>query len=364
MSREGNNILSEKEKIRYARQITLSEIGEKGQEKLKNSKVLVIGAGGLGSPVLLYLTASGIGTIGIMDFDAVDISNLPRQVLYGENETGRKKSETACSSLKKMNENCDIICYYEKLTMESGQAVFGKYDLIIDCTDDLSARYIVNDLCIYFSIPFVMASLHKFQGQVSVFNYNNGPTYRCLFPESETRTFPADCEALGVLNTAAGITGLYQANEALKVLLNIGNILSGKLLIIDVLKPEIKILRIIKNPESELISINNVNNYINSKTESTIVKEISVSELLNDTGDISVFDIRMYGNGTIPGSEIFDENSFASGIENLQKKDKIVIVCNRGISSLSAVEYLERKYGLQNLYSLRGGMEEWMKTNG
>ena len=218
---------------RYQRHLALPEIGWDGQQKLRRAKVLVVGAGGLGCPVLQYLTAAGVGVIGIMDDDVVSLSNLQRQVLYNTGSVGRKKVEVAQEMLQALNPEVTFGIHPEKLTEANALAIIGLYDFAVDCTDNLKARYVINDACLQAGKPFVYGSIYQFEGQVSVFNYQNGPTYRCVFAENTAE--PPNCADLGVLGVLPGIIGSYQALEAIKLITGIGELLSGKLLIVNTL---------------------------------------------------------------------------------------------------------------------------------
>ena len=223
---------------RYHRQIILPEIGEEGQKKLNAAKVLVIGAGGLGCPVLQYLSGAGIGTIGIIDFDVVETSNLHRQVLYGKNDVGTNKALAAKKRLSDLNPDIVINVYPEKLTVKNALTLFADYDIVIDGSDNFSTRYLVNDACIITGKPLVYGAIFKYQGQVSVFNYNNGPSYRCLFPEPPSAGTVPSCSEIGVIGVLPGIIGSFQANEVLKMILGIGEVLDGKLMMYDSLSTQ------------------------------------------------------------------------------------------------------------------------------
>ena len=245
--------------MRYNRHIILSEIGQTGQNKISDAKVLVIGAGGLGCPVLQYLTAAGVGTIGIIDFDVVEISNLQRQVLFGTSSLGKNKAMAAKQRLEDLNDSISIIAYAEKLTHKNAINLFNQYDIIVDGTDNFETRYLVNDACVSLDKPLVSASVMGFSGQLSVFNYKNGPSYRCLFPKAPEPEFAPNCDELGVLGVLPGILGSLQANEVLRICLDIGEVLSGKLLIFDGLNSSFQSLNFSKNPNSK---------FKNSKTNS------------------------------------------------------------------------------------------------
>jgi len=220
------------ERKRYSRQIILPEMGMAGQEKLKSAKVLVIGAGGLGCPVLQYLVTAGVGTIGVIDDDTVDVTNLHRQILYSPDDIGKGKAETAVQKLTTMNPYVNLTAIPVRLDESNAAEIILGYDLVIDGSDNFPTRYLVNDICVELDKPLVFGSILRFEGQVSVFNYKGGPTYRCLFPEAEEGD---NCEVAGVIGILPGIIGTYMANEAIKIICEIGEILSGKLLVLNAL---------------------------------------------------------------------------------------------------------------------------------
>lgn len=220
---------------RYSRHITLSEVGLIGQLKIAESKILVIGAGGLGAPLLLYLNAAGVGTIGIVDFDTVSLSNLQRQVLFREQDLDLNKADIAKELLSTRNSELNITSYPVALTTSNALEIIKPYDIVVDCTDNFRTRYLINDACIKLNKPFVFAAIYKFEGQLSVFNYAGGPTYRCLFPTPPKAGEVPNCEEAGVMGVLPGILGTYQANEVLKMILNLGEVLSGKLVSINLL---------------------------------------------------------------------------------------------------------------------------------
>ncbi|MDA8809939.1 HesA/MoeB/ThiF family protein [Flavobacteriaceae bacterium] len=232
---------------RYSRHIALSEVGLLGQLKISESKVLVIGAGGLGAPLLLYLTAAGIGTIGIVDFDTISLSNLQRQVLYREQDLNLNKADIAKARLRARNSEINITSYPVALSTSNALEILKTYDIVVDCTDNFRTRYLINDACVKLNKPFVFAAIYKFEGQLSVFNYAGGPTYRCLFPLPPKAGEVPNCEEAGVLGVLPGILGAYQANEVLKIILNIGEVLSGKLVSINLLTNQQKSFQFKKN---------------------------------------------------------------------------------------------------------------------
>ncbi len=241
--------LSDPEKLRYHRHLILDGIGETGQTRIRNARILVVGAGGLGCPVIQYLTATGVGKLGILDDDQVETSNLQRQVFYGFDDIGKLKSIVASSRMRKMNSLVEMVMINRRLNAQNALEIIKNYDLILDCTDNLEARYVINDACILLDKPMVHGGVHKYEGQVSVFNYRNGPSYRCLHPE----TIPASQiprPVLGIYSVLPGIIGLMQVNEALKIITGAGETLSGKLMIYKALSTEFIYLDIQRNPEN------------------------------------------------------------------------------------------------------------------
>lgn len=242
-------VLSDPEKLRYNRHLLLEEIGEAGQTRIRNASVLVVGAGGLGCPVIQFLTAAGAGKIGIVDNDQVEISNLQRQVFYGFNDIGKLKSIVASTRMKRMNSFVDLEMINRRLNAQNAVEIIDGYDVIMDCTDNLESRYVISDACILQDKPMVHAAVHKYQGQVSVFNYRGGPSYRCLHPE----TVPASSvprPILGIYSVIPGIIGLMQVNEALKVITGAGEVLSGKLLLYNALYTQFHEFDIVRNPDN------------------------------------------------------------------------------------------------------------------
>jgi molybdopterin/thiamine biosynthesis adenylyltransferase/rhodanese-related sulfurtransferase len=228
-------MLSQQEQARYSRQIMLPELGREGQEKLKEARVLVIGAGGLGCPILQYLTATGVGTLGIVDGDTVSMSNLQRQVLYTEQEIEQKKAEIAANKLKNLNPNVKFEVFPVFLDATNILEIISAFDLIVDGSDNFSTRYLVNDACVIADKPFISGAIYKFEGQLSVFNYKGGPTYRCLFPDPPAPEESPSCADIGVVATLPGIIGSLQANEAIKIITQTGGVLSGRLMTMNVL---------------------------------------------------------------------------------------------------------------------------------
>lgn len=235
--------------MRYNKQIALPEVGEAGQQKLAEAKVLVIGAGGLGCPALQYLVAAGIGTIGIVDGDVVNETNLHRQVLYTKSDVGKPKVKVAAERLYQLNPEVKINTYSEFLTAKNAMDIVANYELIVDATDNFAARYRINDICVKLDKPFVYGAIHRFEGQISVFNYKGGPTYRCLFPDKPAENQIPNCNETGVLGVLPGIVGTYQTTEVLKMILGVGEVLSGKLMTLNLFTNSNQVFEFSRNEE-------------------------------------------------------------------------------------------------------------------
>ena len=249
-------ILTTSEKQQYSRHLLLDAIGEEGQLKLKNATVVVIGAGGLSCPALQYLSAAGVGRIGVVDNDVLEQSNLQRQILYTHEDIGKSKALSAVNRLRLLNPFIQFDVYQERLTKENAIRLFEPYDVIVDGTDNFPTRYLINDAAVLLNKPVVFGSIFKFNGQVAVFNYNQGPTYRCLYPSPPKASAVPNCSDVGVLGILPGIIGSFQANEVLKIILGLGNILSGQLLTFDALSMKQAIFSFQKNDFIEITSLN------------------------------------------------------------------------------------------------------------
>lgn len=346
---------------RYNRHIILPEIGQAGQDKISNAKVLVIGAGGLGCPILQYLTAAGVGTIGIIDFDVVELSNLQRQVLFGTSSLGKNKAIAAKDRLQDLNNAITINSYPEPLTYQNALELFQQYDIIVDGSDNFETRYLVNDACIITNKPLVFGAIYKFEGQVSVFNYHNGPSYRCLFPNPPQKDAIPNCSEIGVLGILPGIIGSMQANEVLKLILSLGDVLSGELLCYNALKAKISILKIKRNANVIQKVLEEKNQFKKRHTNINCPNnrdEISIKDL-HLTDDIQFIDVREAHETPkviavdvteIPLSEI--ENH----IESIDTTKKKVLFCQSGIRSKKALKLL-KDLNISNCYSLIEGAD-------
>jgi len=346
---------------RYNRHIILSEIGQVGQDKLAKAKVLVVGAGGLGCPVLQYLVAAGIGTVGIIDFDVVEESNLQRQVLFGMSSLGQNKAKAAKKRLSDLNDSINIQSYPIKLTFQNALNLFKQYDIIVDGSDNFETRYLINDACIITNKPFVFGAIYKFQGQVSVFNYKNGATYRCAFPNKPVKDAVPNCSEIGVLGVLPGIVGSMQANEVLKIILEIGNVLSSKIFCYDALYNTTTTLTIKRNDIGIQRVLNNKNSFETQQLEDfcEVDREVSIKDFLKKD-NIQFIDVREHYE--LPKVEGISVTAIPLGelLQNLNRldveKDK-VIFCQSGIRSIKAVSLLSL-HNIYNCYSVKEGASE------
>jgi len=351
-----NTPLNKDEMNRYSRQIRLTEVGNKGQEKLKGSSVLVIGAGGLGCPVLQYLTAAGIGTLGIVDNDWVDETNLHRQVLYTVNDIGKPKPLAAKNKLKLMNPEVNIKVHFMRLDKESALRVISLYDVIVDCTDNFAARYLINDACVILNKPVVYGAIHRFSGQLMVLNYKNGPTLRCLYPEPPHPLEVPTCDESGVLGSIAGTIGSMQATEVIKIILDLDEVLSGKLFIIDSLNFTTQIVSFKKNRDIPKIEV--LGDYEDvCIAEDIKADEITSSELrkmLVKNPDIQVIDLRDENARTDIGFNCISIPYYkiSRKINLIIKNDPVVFYCNYGVQSMHVINYLRKVHKMENLYNL------------
>jgi molybdopterin/thiamine biosynthesis adenylyltransferase/rhodanese-related sulfurtransferase len=340
----------------YSRQIRLPEIGISGQEKLKTAKVLIIGAGGLGCPILQYLVAAGVGHIGIVDDDLVDVSNLHRQILYSVKDVGSPKATVAKEKLQAMNPHVEINAYTTRLSNENAVALCEDYDLLIDGSDNFETRYLVSDTAIALNKVLVFGSIFKFEGHVSVFNYQSGPNYRDVFPEPPTAGEVPNCAEIGVLGVLPGIIGTYMANEAMKIICNIGEVLSGKLLVIDAFNNTNQIFQFSKQNGSKQADQKIV--HVASNTHDY---EITRAELDNwisaSPEDICLIDVREtyeFEEYNIGGINIPLYNLTAS-LEELPINKKLVFCCQTGQRSKMAIQLLKSVIKA-DIYSLTNGL--------
>ncbi len=370
--------LTKEELSRYSRHLNLPNFGSEGQEKLKKSSVLVVGTGGLGAPLLLYLTAAGVGTIGIIDFDIIDESNLQRQVLFSTADLGKLKTEVAVEKLNLLNPNTKFNVYNEKLTSENALEIIKKYDVVADGTDNFPTRYLVNDACVLLKKTNIYGSIYQFEGQVSVFNYFDGveygPNYRDLFPEPPPPGLVPSCAEGGVLGVLPGIIGSMQASETIKVLTGLGTSLSGKLFIYDALDFSTRKLNIRKNPDNPLTGDNPSQielvdydafcglNILEHKVNSISPKELK--NWIDSEENIMVVDVREeyeFENGSI-AENLISVNEIEENLSKIPKEGKVVFFCRSGVRSAGVINMLQNEYNYTNLYNLEGGLLAWRDT--
>jgi adenylyltransferase/sulfurtransferase len=352
---------------RYSRQILLPGFGREGQEKLKLSKVLVIGAGGLGSPTLLYLAAAGIGTLGILDFDVVDESNLQRQVLFTTPDVGKIKAELAAEKIKALNPTINTQVYNVYLTSSNAMEILSGYDLVVDGSDNLPTRYLVNDACVILNKPLIYGAIFQFEGQVSVFNElmkdgSRGPNYRDLFPYPPPPEMVPTCSEGGVIGVLPGIIGTMMANEAIKVIAGIGVTLSGRLMMFDALEFTTRILKISINPnKDEIKTLIDYEAFCNPMHEKNIQEiEPSDAKTLIDSNEVQLIDVREpfeFNASNIGGINI-PLKSIDEQLVLIPKSKPTIMLCKSGGRSRQAVLKLQA-LGYSNMINLKGGLLKW-----
>ena len=364
---------SKEELSRYDRHIIIPDFGLESKKKFKAANVLVICSGGLGSPSLLYLAAAGVGTIGIIDFDVVDDSNLQRQVLFGVDEIGKPKVEAAKKRLEALNPHITIRIYNQQLTSKNALDIIRDYDVVADGTDNFPTRYLVNDACVLLGKPNVYASKFQFEGQVSVFNYINkegelGPNYRDLYPTPPPPGLVPSCAEGGVLGVFPGIIGSLQALEVIKVITGVGETLSGRFFIFDALNFESRTFKIKRNPANPLNGENptiqeliDYEQFCGVKAVEKPIKEITAREFYNlqvRGEDIQVIDVREPHEYEIAnlGGELIPLATVSDNAKKIDRNKKVIVHCKMGGRSAKAIRELEEKFGFTNLYNLKGGI--------
>jgi sulfur-carrier protein adenylyltransferase/sulfurtransferase len=367
-------VLSNEEILRYSRHLIMPEVGMEGQQKLKAAKVLCIGAGGLGSPLSLYLTAAGVGTLGIVDFDVVDYTNLQRQIIHSTEDVGRKKLDSAAVKLKAINPFLTLRTFETRLTSANALELFREFDIIADGTDNFPTRYLVNDACVLAGKPNVYGSIFRFEGQASVFATEDGPCYRCLYPEPPPPGLVPSCAEGGVLGILPGLVGVIQATETIKLILGQGDPLIGRLLLVDALGMKFRELKLRKNPECPVCgpnrSIHELIDYeqfcgIRGQEEpgANDIPSISVDDLkrkLDAKDDIFILDVREpheYQICNLNGY-LIPVGDLAKRVNELDSSREIIAHCKMGGRSAKAVSFL-RRAGFAKVYNLTGGITAW-----
>lgn len=361
------------EKQRYQKHLNLPEIGTKGQLRLKNARVLVVGAGGLGCPVLLYLTAAGVGTIGVIDPDVVDLSNLQRQVLYTTDEVGKPKAKIAVNHLNRLNPDITFDTYAMALDISNARAIIEAYDIVVDCTDNFKVRYLVNDVCVTLGKPFVYGAIHRFEGQVAVLNADlgddrRGSTYRCLFPDYPNEIEIPNCNDTGVLGVLPGVIGTYQANEVIKLITGIGESLSEHLLMIDLLamsQQKIKTKR--RADANELARQGLLSAGIRPAPSTLGPQKMSVQELSERMAlgeSLFLLDVRErpeFDLCHLDGAVLIPVGMIPNNRKRIPTDRPVIVYCHHGIRSANVAQYLYAQDGLTNLYNLDGGINAWAR---
>lgn len=373
---------SGKELGHYSRHLSIPEFGMEGQKKLKAAKVVAVGTGGLGAPMLQYLAAAGVGTIGIVDFDKVEASNLHRQILFGASDVGQSKVEVAKERLQEINPHINIKLHETRLTSDNALDILEEYDVVADGTDNFPTRYLINDACVMLDKPNVHGSIFQFEGQLSVFNYideegSRGPNYRDLFPEPPPPGLVPDCAEAGVLGVLPGIIGCLQASEVIKIITGIGKPLSGQLFLFDAQDFSTRKVKISKNSDNPLTGENpEITELIDyeafrgipsngeEESEESDVPEVTVQEYKSwlDSGeDVQLIDVREPHEVEIAemGGELIPLDSVLDNADKISRDKKVVVHCRSGKRSADAIKELREKFGFDNLYNLKGGILAW-----
>ena len=374
---DGPGDFSDEERQRYSRHFLLPEVGPAGQAKLRRARVLCVGAGGLGSPLALYLSAAGVGTLGLVDFDRVDTTNLHRQLLYGTNDVGRLKLEAARQRIESMNPHVTVVPHATRLTAANALGILRDYDVVADGTDNFRARYLVNDASVILGKPNVYASVYRFEGQVSVFWAGHGPCYRCLYPDPPEPGLVPSCAEGGVLGVLPGLVGLIQATEVLKLLLEIGEPLIGRLLLVDALDMRFRELKLRKNPDCRRCGVE-ADTQLRDETDdlcalspdsSEAVPTITAAELMRRLALaeppllVDVREPHEVAKGMLPNALALPLGSLERRLEVLPRSGEIVFYCKSGMRSARATERLLTE-GFPNVRNLTGGMDHWIRSGG
>jgi molybdopterin/thiamine biosynthesis adenylyltransferase/rhodanese-related sulfurtransferase len=367
--------LSNDEILRYSRHLIMPEVGMEGQLKLKQARVLCVGTGGLGSPLALYLAAAGVGTLGLVDFDVVDFTNLQRQVIHGTDDVGRPKLDSARETIAKINPNVEVVGYETRLTSENALDILKDFDVVADGTDNFPTRYLVNDACVLLGKPNVYASIFRFEGQASVFYSQEGPCYRCLYPEPPPPGLVPSCAEGGVLGVLPGIMGSVQALETIKMILGKGHPLIGRLLLFDALNLKFRELKLHKNPDCPVCGAHptvtklvDYEQFCGVRGEEYLptnnvpeITPLEVKEWMDGDRNFVLIDVREpheFQICRIPGSMLMPLGDVPKRMNELNSADEIVVHCRSGMRSARAVELL-MKAGFRKIYNLQGGVLAW-----
>ena len=367
--------LSNEEITRYSRHLILPEVGMAGQLRLKSASVLLIGAGGLGAPAAMYLTAAGVGKIGMVDFDMVDVSNLQRQIIHSQEFIGKSKLESARKRLGDINSHIRIETYETQLTAENVREIFSDYDIIIDSTDNFPTRYLINYACVCLGKPMIYGSIYRFEGQVSVFDSREGPCYRCLYPEPPPPEMVPSCAEGGVLGVLPGLIGTIQATEAIKRILRIGEALTGRLLLFNALTLQFRELKLRKNPACPVCGKNpTITEFIDyqdfcglsiapSETSSDDITASELKKHLEAGEKLLLLDVREpleYELCHLKNATLIPLGQLPEKVNQLSTADTIVVYCHVGVRSKRAVEFM-KQMGFTRVKNLLGGIDAWAR---
>ncbi|WAX56163.1 adenylyltransferase/sulfurtransferase MoeZ [Jatrophihabitans cynanchi] len=370
--------LSVEEVRRYSRHLIIPDVAMAGQKRLKNSKVLAIGAGGLGSPTLMYLAAAGVGTLGIIDFDVVDESNLQRQIIHGQSDIGRSKAESARNSIVEINPLVTVKLHEERLDSSNVMDIFSQYDLIVDGTDNFATRYLVNDACVLLGKPYVWGSIYRFDGQASVFWAEHGPCYRCLYPEPPPPGMVPSCAEGGVLGVLCGTIGALQTNEAIKLLTGIGEPLLGSLMVYDALEMEFRKIKVRKDPNcavcgehptvTELIDYEAFCGVVSEEAQQaaagSTITAAELKDLLDSDKPVYLVDVREpaeFEIVSIPGATLIPKDEILRGdaLASLPQDKQIVMYCKTGVRSAETLAAVKNA-GFADAVHVQGGVTAWV----
>ncbi len=365
--------LSPGELVRYSRHLLLPEVGLEGQQRLSAARGLLVGAGGLGSPAALYLAAAGVGHLGLVDFDTVDLSNLQRQILHGTADVGRPKIDSAVDRLRDTNPNVHVEPFETRLTSDNALEIIGNYDIVVDGTDNFQTRYLVNDACVILEKPNIYGSIIRFEGQASVFSFGDGPCYRCLFREPPPPGLVPTCAEGGVFGVLPGLVGVIQATETIKLILGAGDALVGRLLLIDALRMRFREIALRKDPECPACGTHEIRELIDydafcggpaAAVAAPAPTEITPADLLSllERGeDVAIIDVREpyeWQIARLPNARLIPLAEVPSAIPSLDRNRRTVVLCHHGIRSEMAADQL-RAAGFERVSNLAGGIARW-----
>ena len=372
--------LSSEELQRYHRHLILPEVGEEGQRRLKAARVLLVGAGGLGSPAALYLAAAGVGHLGVVDADDVELSNLQRQVLHDTESVGTPKVDSAVTRLRAINPHVDVAAHHTRLTSTNAMALLGAYDVIVDGSDNFQTRYLINDACVLLGKPNVYGSVLRFEGQASVFSAGDGPCYRCLFREPPPAGLVQNCAESGVLGVLPGLIGVVQAAETIKLLTGIGETLSGRLLLVDGLRMRFRTIDVARDPECRACGTREIRTLIDYDAFCGVGLDADANERASGTADDEIaprvladriaagtgpalIDVREpyeWGIVRLPEARLVPLDTLPDVLHTLDREEELVVYCHHGMRSAAAVAWL-RERGFTRARNLTGGIDRWSR---